>query len=223
MRSRGWCRGGSGAGARWRTTRSGASWQAARSSHGPPSFGAGAFQRSCCQATTRESASGASSRRRSATRRALSGTDINPLGDIEMNVIQQLEKEQQKAKVPALRAGDTVKVHAKVVEGTRERIQVFEGIVIRVTGGGLRQNFTVRRVTHGVGVERTFLVHSPRIDRIDVLRHGDVRQGRLYYLRGKVGKGARIRERRGAVAAVAEEAEGEEPEATEGTEQGQEK
>lgn len=113
-----------------------------------------------------------------------------------MNVIQQLEKEQQKEKVPALRAGDTVKVHAKVVEGTRERIQVFEGTVIRVTGGGLRQNFTVRRVTHGVGVERTFLIHSPRIERIDVLRHGDVRQARLYYLRGKVGKEARIRERR---------------------------
>jgi large subunit ribosomal protein L19 len=118
-----------------------------------------------------------------------------------MNVIQQLMKEQEKAKVPALRAGDTVKVHAKVVEGTRERIQVFEGTVIRVTGGGLRQNFTVRRVTHGVGVERTFLVHSPRIDKIDVLRHGDVRQGRLYYLRGKIGKGARIRERRTALAA----------------------
>src|SRR5713226_5622591 len=107
-----------------------------------------------------------------------------------MNIIQQLEKEQQKEKVPALRAGDTVKVHAKVVEGTRERIQVFEGTVIRVTGGGLRQNFTVRRVTHGVGVERTFMIHSPRIDKIDVL------QGRLYYLRGKVGKEARIRERR---------------------------
>ena len=113
-----------------------------------------------------------------------------------MNVIQQLEKEQQKDKVPALRAGDTVKVHAKVVEGTRERIQMFEGTVIRVTGGGLRQNFTVRRVTHGVGVERTFMIHSPRIDKIDVLRHGDVRQARLYYLRGKVGKEARIRERR---------------------------
>jgi large subunit ribosomal protein L19 len=120
-----------------------------------------------------------------------------------MNVIQQLEKEQQKDKVPALRAGDTVKVHAKVVEGTRERIQVFEGTVIRVTGGGLRQNFTVRRVTHGVGVERTFMIHSPRIDKIDVLRHGDVRQGRLYYLRGKVGREARIRERRSAVAAPA--------------------
>jgi len=122
-----------------------------------------------------------------------------------MNVIQQLEKEQQKEKVPALRAGDTVKVHAKVVEGT----------VIRVTGGGLRQNFTVRRVTHGVGVERTFLIHSPRIDRIDVLRHGDVRQARLYYLRGKVGKGARIRERRSALGA---EPEGEEAEDTGATE-----
>jgi len=127
-----------------------------------------------------------------------------------MNVIQQLEKEQQKEKVPALRAGDTVKVHAKVVEGTRERIQVFEGTVIRVTGGGLRQNFTVRRVTHGVGVERTFMIHSPRIDKIDVLRHGDVRQGRLYYLRGKVGKEARIRERRRLVREAAAEPEAQE-------------
>jgi large subunit ribosomal protein L19 len=127
-----------------------------------------------------------------------------------MNVIQQLEKEQQKKKVPALRAGDTVRVHAKVVEGTREHIQVFEGTVIRVTGGGLRQNFTVRRVTHGVGVERTFMIHSPRIDKIDVLRHGDVRQGRLYCLRGKVGREARIRERRRLVAEAAEEPEEEE-------------
>jgi large subunit ribosomal protein L19 len=141
-----------------------------------------------------------------------------------MNVIQQLEKEQQKKKTPALRAGDTVRVHAKVVEGTRERIQVFEGTVIRVTGGGLRQNFTVRRVTHGVGVERTFLVHSPRIDKIDVLRHGDVRQGRLYYLRGKVGREARIRERRRLVAeaAEAEEPEQEEAAETEDAEEGAE-
>lgn len=113
-----------------------------------------------------------------------------------MNVIDQIEKEQQKEELPELRPGDTVKVHAKVVEGTRERIQVFEGLVIRVTGGGLRRNVTVRRVTHGVGVERTFLVHSPRIDKIEVLRHGQVRQARLYYLRGRVGKAARLRERR---------------------------
>src|SRR5436853_5773782 len=113
-----------------------------------------------------------------------------------MNVIDELESEQQKQEVPALRPGDTVRVHTRVVEGTRERIQVFEGLVIRVTGGGLRRNFTVRRVTHGVGVVRTFLVHSPRIDRIEVLRHGQVRQARLYYLRGRVGKAARIKERR---------------------------
>jgi large subunit ribosomal protein L19 len=115
-----------------------------------------------------------------------------------MNVIDQLEKEQQKESVPELRSGDTVRVHAKVVEGTRERIQVFEGLVIRVTGGGLRKNFTVRRVAHGVGVERTFMIHSPRVDRIEVLRHGQVRQARLYYLRGKVGRDARIKERREA-------------------------
>lgn len=114
-----------------------------------------------------------------------------------MNVIDELEKEQHKESVPELRPGDSVRVHAKVVEGTRERIQVFEGVVIRVTGGGLKKNFTVRRVaSHGVGVERTFLVHSPRIDKIDVVRHGEVRQARLYYLREKVGKEARIKERR---------------------------
>jgi large subunit ribosomal protein L19 len=113
-----------------------------------------------------------------------------------MNVIDQLEKEQQKEATPELRPGDTVRVHAKVVEGTRERIQVFEGLVIRVTGGGLRRNVTVRRVAHGVGVERTFLVHSPRIDKIEVMRHGQVRRARLYYLRGRVGKAARIKERR---------------------------
>jgi large subunit ribosomal protein L19 len=146
-------------------------------------------------------------------------------GEEDVNVIQQLEREQQKKKTPALRAGDTVRVHAKVVEGTRERIQVFEGTVIRVTGGGLRQNFTVRRVTHGVGVERTFMVHSPRIDKIDVLRHGDVRQGRLYYLRGKVGREARIRERRRLIAEgpdaelAATEPEGVEPVADESEEE----
>jgi large subunit ribosomal protein L19 len=113
-----------------------------------------------------------------------------------MNVIDELEREQTKEEVPALRPGDTVRVHTRVVEGTRERIQVFEGLVIRVTGGGLRQNFTVRRVTHGVGVERTFLIHSPRIDKVEVMRHGQVRQARLYYIRGRVGKAARIKERR---------------------------
>ena len=126
-----------------------------------------------------------------------------------MNVIDQIEQEQFKESVPALRPGDTIRVHAKVVEGTRERIQVFEGLVIRVTGGGLRKNFTVRRVTHAVGVERTFMIHSPRIDKIEVLRHGDVRQARLYYLRDKIGKEGRIRERRPKVAAAAEPARAE--------------
>jgi large subunit ribosomal protein L19 len=114
-----------------------------------------------------------------------------------MNVIDLLEREQEKPEVPVLRSGDTVRVHVKVVEGTRERIQVFEGVVIALGGKtGLGSTFTVRRVTHGVGVERTFLVHSPRIDRIEVLRHGDVRRAKLYYLREKIGKRARIRERR---------------------------
>jgi large subunit ribosomal protein L19 len=114
-----------------------------------------------------------------------------------VNVIDLLQREQEKPEVPVLRSGDTVRVHVKVVEGTRERIQVFEGVVIAVKGTtGLHTSFTVRRVSHGVGVERTFLVHSPRLDRIEVLRHGDVRRAKLYYLREKVGKRARIRERR---------------------------
>ena len=113
-----------------------------------------------------------------------------------MNVIDELELEQQKESIPALRPGDTVKVHAKVVEGTRERIQVFEGLVIRVTGGGLRRNFTVRRVTHGVGVERTFLIHSPRIDKIEVVSKGVVRRARLYYLRDLQGKAARVKDQK---------------------------
>jgi large subunit ribosomal protein L19 len=97
-----------------------------------------------------------------------------------------------------LRSGDTVRVHVKVVEGTRERIQVFEGVVIALSRKtGIGASLTVRRIaSHGVGVERTFMLHSPRIDRIEVLRHGDVRRAKLYYLREKVGKRARIRERR---------------------------
>lgn len=116
------------------------------------------------------------------------------------NVIDLLEAEAQQKTVPALTPGDTVKVHAKVVEGNRERVQIFEGIVIGCRGSGAKQTFTVRRIAHGVGVERSFLLHSPRIDRIDVVRHGKVRRAKLYYLRGKVGKSARIREKRQAVA-----------------------
>jgi large subunit ribosomal protein L19 len=109
-----------------------------------------------------------------------------------VNVIDLLKREQEKQQVPILRSGDTVRVHVKVVEGTRERIQVFEGVVIALKGKvGLATSFTVRRIAHGVGVERTFLVHAPRIDRIEVLR-----RAKLFYLREKVGRHARIRERR---------------------------
>ncbi len=113
-----------------------------------------------------------------------------------MNIIDLLEEEQLRSDVPELRPGDTVRVHAKVVEGTRERIQVFEGVVIGLKGGGVRESVIVRRTAHGVGVERTFLIHSPRLAKIEVVRHGVVHRAKLYYLRGKVGKQARIRERR---------------------------
>jgi large subunit ribosomal protein L19 len=112
-------------------------------------------------------------------------------------LIRSLESEQFKASVPEFGPGDTVRVHAKVVEGNRERIQVFEGVVIRRRSGGINENFTVRRIaSHGIGVERTFLIHSPRIDKIEVTRTGKVRRAKLYYLRGRTGRAARIKERR---------------------------
>ena len=113
-----------------------------------------------------------------------------------MNIISVLEQEQLRDDIPAFRPGDTVKVHVKVVEGNRERVQVFEGVVIGRQNGGVRETFTVRRVSYGVGVERTFLVHSPRLAKIAVVRHGIVRRAKLHYLRGLTGKAARIRERR---------------------------
>ncbi len=112
-----------------------------------------------------------------------------------MSLIQSLEKEQLKADMPDFRPGDTVRVHVKVIEGSRERIQVFEGVVIRRRGGGMGETFTVRRVSYGVGVERTFPLNSPRIDRIEVVRRGQVRRARLYYLRKLRGKAARIKEK----------------------------
>ncbi|MFC2342590.1 MAG: 50S ribosomal protein L19 [Negativicutes bacterium] len=112
-----------------------------------------------------------------------------------MNIIQALEQEQLRSDIPEFRPGDTVKVHAKIVEGSRERIQVFEGIIIARQGVGVREMFTVRRISYGVGVERTFLVHSPRIEKIEVTRRGIVRRAKLYYLRNLTGKAARIRER----------------------------
>jgi len=113
-----------------------------------------------------------------------------------MDYIRIIEEQQMKDNIPSFRPGDTVKVHVKIVEGSRERIQVFEGLVIRRKGDGLRETFTVRRVSNGVGVERTFPLHSPRIDRIEVVRRGIVRRAKLYYLRDRYGKAARIRERR---------------------------
>ena len=113
-----------------------------------------------------------------------------------MNIIEILEKEQLRSDIPAFGPGDTVRVHARIVEGTRERIQVFEGVVIGRQGTGVRETFTVRRIASGVGVERLFPVHTPRIAKIEVTRRGIVRRAKLYYLRGLTGKAARIREKR---------------------------
>ncbi|MFX4261743.1 50S ribosomal protein L19 [Pelotomaculum propionicicum] len=113
-----------------------------------------------------------------------------------MNLIHSLEQEQIKKDIVKFKPGDTVRVHVKVVEGGRERIQVFEGVVIRRRGGGLGETFTVRRVSYGVGVERTFPLHTPKIERIEVMRRGRVRRARLYYLRGLRGKAARIQDKR---------------------------
>ena len=113
-----------------------------------------------------------------------------------MNIIEALEKEQLRQDIPAFRPGDTVRVHVKVVEGNRERIQMFEGVVIDRKSSGVRETFTVRRVSYGIGVERTFPVHSPRLEKIDVVRRGIVRRAKLYYLRNLTGKAARIKERR---------------------------
>ncbi len=112
-------------------------------------------------------------------------------------LIAEIERSQRKENVPQFEAGDTVRVHAKVVEGGKERIQVFEGVVIATKqGNDARDAFTVRKVSNGVGIERVFLLNSPRIDKIDVTRRGDVRRAKLYYLRTKVGKAARIKEKR---------------------------
>jgi large subunit ribosomal protein L19 len=113
-----------------------------------------------------------------------------------MDLIKEVERQFLKEELPTFSPGDTVRVHVKVVEGARERTQVFEGVVIRRQNSGLRETFTVRRVTYGIGVERTFPVHSPVIARIEVVKRGRVRRAKLYYLRQRTGKAARIRERR---------------------------
>jgi large subunit ribosomal protein L19 len=111
------------------------------------------------------------------------------------NIINEIEREYLRNDIPAFRPGDTVRVNVKVVEGTRERIQAYEGVVIRRQGAGLNETFTVRRISYGVGVERTFPVHSPRLASIEVVRRGVVRRAKLYYLRALTGKAARIREK----------------------------
>ncbi|MFC5649033.1 50S ribosomal protein L19 [Paenibacillus solisilvae] len=111
-----------------------------------------------------------------------------------MNLLQIISNEQLRTDLPRFRAGDTLKVHVKVIEGTRERVQLFEGVVIKRQGGGISETFTVRKISYGVGVERTFPVNSPKIEKIEVTRRGKVRRAKLYYLRNLRGKAARIKE-----------------------------
>ena len=115
-----------------------------------------------------------------------------------MDIIKSIEHEQMKNKIPELRVGNTVKVHVRVKEGNRERIQVFEGTIINVQGGGINQTFTVRRIASGVGVEKTFLVHSPAVEKVEVTRVGKARRAKLFYLRDRVGKSAKTKEKVGA-------------------------
>jgi len=115
-----------------------------------------------------------------------------------MDILDQIETEQTKKEVPTLRPGETVRIHVKVVEGEKERTQVFEGIVIRISGKGSRSTFTVRKISYGVGVERIFPFHSPRIDKIEVVSRGKVRRAKLYYLRERSGKAARLYEEEGS-------------------------
>src|SRR5437763_16879911 len=109
-------------------------------------------------------------------------------------LIDSVENAQLRKDIPDIQSGDTVRLQVRVVEGARERLQPFEGVVMRLRGGGVNRNFTVRRITNGVGVERTFLIHCPRIEKIEVLRHARVRRKQLYYLRGRTGKAARLKE-----------------------------
>ena len=116
-----------------------------------------------------------------------------------MDILKSIEHEQLKNKIPELRVGNTVRVHVRIKEGNKERIQVFEGIIIKKQGGGVNATFTVRRISYGVGVEKTFLVHSPMVEKVEVVRVGKARRAKLYYLRDRVGKSAKTKENTGAV------------------------
>ena len=115
-----------------------------------------------------------------------------------MDIIKSIEHEQLKNKVPELKIGNTVRVHVKIKEGNKERIQVFEGVIIKKQGGGVNETFTVRKISYGVGVEKTFLVHSPLVEKVEVVRVGKVRRAKLYYLRDRIGKASKPREQVGA-------------------------
>ena len=115
-----------------------------------------------------------------------------------MDIIKSIEHEQLKNKIPELKVGNTVRVHVRIKEGNKERIQVFEGIIIKVQGGGVNQSFTVRKISYGVGVEKTFLVHSPLVEKVELVRVGKARRARLFYLRDRLGKAAKTKEQVGA-------------------------
>ncbi|MBQ9658146.1 MAG: 50S ribosomal protein L19 [Clostridia bacterium] len=115
-----------------------------------------------------------------------------------MDIVKAIEHEQLKNRIPELRIGNTVRVHVKIKEGNKERIQVFEGIIIKKQGGGVNQTFTVRKISYGVGVEKTFLVHSPLVEKVEVVRVGKARRAKLYYLRDRVGKASKTKELVGA-------------------------
>ena len=123
------------------------------------------------------------------------GKNILKGKDVKMDILQQITQEQIRKDLPEIAIGDTLRVYVKVKEGRRERVQMFEGTVIKKNHGGIQETFTVRRLSYGVGVERTFPVNSPKIDRIEVVRHGKVRRAKLYYLRDRVGKAAKVKEK----------------------------
>ncbi len=120
---------------------------------------------------------------------------VEQVGEKKMNVLEQIERENMRHDIPDFRAGDTVRVHIRIIEGNKERLQVFQGVVIRRRRGTMDAGFTVRKISHGIGVEKTFPLHSPRIEKVEVITRGKVRRSRLYYLRNLRGKAARVKEK----------------------------
>src|SRR5262245_23973345 len=178
-----------------RSRRPSAGGRNTRTTRARPATAVGACPRSCSRGTTPRSSAGG--RPTSGGRRADAMLPVvfSSRGAPAMSVIETLERQQLRDDIPEFKAGDTVRVHFRVIEGTRQRVQVFEGIVIKRQGSMARETFTVRKQSFGVGVERTFPLHSPKIERIERTMEGDVHRAKLYYLRGKVGKKARVREK----------------------------